>query len=659
MNPIISMTASGTAVDCQDTRAAAVIEAVRSGRWREPVERIREMYRRVMAETGDAHKAKDAVAGLKKRLPGVLPSGRFTTRANGVPLVEKLTAHSGLLGADLDLLGDRLPTLRAQLTADPHVYALSLSPTATGLKVWFRVRADASQHADSFAAVLRHCQEYYAVEVDPACKDVPRLCFVSHDPDAYLNRDAIELPPLEETPKAAPAPVAQSATRNGALPPSVQALLDSGVTQGQRNDRCLWLAAQLRDAGFVGAQAESYVLTYAGRCQPPLSPAEARGCLHSAFSRPAREPAHSPSACPETPEIESALQRLAALSRVEYDRCRGSEAERLNIRLTTLDDEVEARRPQKNSPTGSPMEFTDLEPWSQPVDGAALLAEICALLRRYVVASAAGFVASALFVLHTYAFDLGDISPMLFITGPTKRCGKSRLLSLLARLVHRALAASSASAAGIYRTIELHRPTLLIDEVDSFLKGDEQLRGLINSGHTRDAAFHLGCVAKGDDFEPRRSSTWTPKVLSGTGRLADTLEDRAIILHMRRRRKDEAAERLRHGTRFDDLRRKCARFIADNEASIRTANPNIPDALNDRATDNWTPLLALADLAGGEWPAKARQAALELSGSDGTETLGTNAQLLADIERTFSDAGIDRLASKELCERLADIEGRP
>jgi hypothetical protein len=308
---------------------------------------------------------------------------------------------------------------------------------------------------------------------------------------------------------------------------------------------------------------------------------------------------------------------------------------------------------------GAPMDFADPEPWPEAVDGAELLDEIRALTRRYVVVSDSALTVCALFSLHTYAFDLSDISPILFITGPTKRCGKSRLLSVLSRLVNRPLTASSASAAGIYRTIELHRPTLLIDEVDSFLKGDEQLRGLVNSGHTRDAAFHLGCVAVGRDFEPRRWSTWTPKILSGIGRLADTIEDRAIVTRMRRRRKNEAVERLRHGTRFEELRCKCIKFVADNAEAIQAANPTIPDALNDRAADNWTPLLVLADLAGGQWPKIARQAALELSGSEETETLGTNAQLLADICHVFDTMGMDRLASKTLCERLAEIEGRP
>jgi putative DNA primase/helicase len=163
----------------------------------------------------------------------------------------------------------------------------------------------------------------------------------------------------------------------------------------------------------------------------------------------------------------------------------------------------------------------------------------------------------------------------------------------------------------------------------------------------------------GDDYQPRRWSTWAPKIFSGIGRLADTIEDRAIKIQMRRRRKDEFAERLRHGTRFEDLRRKCIRFIADHANSIRELESTIPAALNDRAADNWLPLLSLAELAGPEWATTARQAALELSGSEDTEALGTNAQLLADIQLVFHEVDNDRLASRDLSERLAGIEGRP
>src|SRR5207247_398980 len=113
--------------------------------------------------------------------------------------------------------------------------------------------------------------------------------------------------------------------------------------------------------------------------------------------------------------------------------------------------------------------------------------------------------------------------------------------------------------------------------------------------------------------------------------IADTLEDRSIALRMRRRLKSEKVARFRHRLRFEEICGKCARFVADHADQIHDADPAVPDALNDRAADNWTPLLILADLAGGDWPTKARAAALELSGGDEIESLGTGGQLLADI----------------------------
>ena len=357
------------------------------------------------------------------------------------------------------------------------------------------------------------------------------------------------------------------------------------------------------------------------------------------------------------------FHRLAKLTFAEYDRVRESEAERAGVRVGTLDSEVATRRPKgqtKDASQGSKVSFPELDQWPHPVDGAALLNEIALTVKRFVIAPEPAITAASLFAVHTYAFDFGDISPILFITGPTKRCGKSKFLAVLLRLVSRPFAAASATAAGIYRIIELHHPTLCIDEVDAFVRGDEQLRGLINSGHTRDAAFHLGCAAAGDkEFEPRRWSTWTPKIFSGIGRLADTIEDRALVIEMVRRRKDEPCERLRHRTRFDDIRRKALRFVNDHAEAIRNGNPSLPEALHDRAADNWTPLLVLADLAGADWPEKARQAALALSEGDDGVSLGLNGQLLADIRDVFAAARADKLASKDMAERLAQIEGRP
>jgi putative DNA primase/helicase len=358
---------------------------------------------------------------------------------------------------------------------------------------------------------------------------------------------------------------------------------------------------------------------------------------------------------------QECYERLAKLPPADYDRCRQDEAGKLGIRPPTLDDEVKRRRTKEiaeGNALGQKIAFESVVSWPDPVDGGELLDELFATLRRFVVMGDDEAVAAALFVVHTFAFDLSDISPILFVTGPTKRCGKTVLVSVLSRMVNCPLAASATSAAGLYRVIELHRPTLLIDEVDAFLKGDEQLRGLINSGHTRDAAFFISCVKVGDDYEPRRWSTWAPKVFSGIGRLADTIEDRAVILKMRRKLPSQRTEKLRRKIQFADLRSKSVRFVAEHADAIRSADPAVPDELNDRAADNWSVLLAIADLCGPVWAARARQAALALSGLD-AESRGDGAQLLADIAQCFDSSQTDRFSSKELCARLAAIEDRP
>ena len=72
--------------------------------------------------------------------------------------------------------------------------------------------------------------------------------------------------------------------------------------------------------------------------------------------------------------------------------------------------------------------------------------------------------------------------------------------------------------------------------------------------------------------------------------------------------------RKRDSHEFAIVRRQAARWAADNFDNLIDPDPAIPQALNDRAADNWRPLLAIADMAGGEWPQRAREAACVLSG---------------------------------------------
>jgi hypothetical protein len=115
--------------------------------------------------------------------------------------------------------------------------------------------------------------------------------------------------------------------------------------------------------------------------------------------------------------------------------------------------------------------------------------------------------------------DAGDISPLMVLVSPTKRCGKTSVLILMYFLTPRSELSSNITAPALFRYIEDVRPTLLIDEADSFAKDNEELRGILNSGHTTAAAN----VIRNVDHKPRRFSTWAPKAIATIGTLADTL----------------------------------------------------------------------------------------------------------------------------------------
>ena len=192
----------------------------------------------------------------------------------------------------------------------------------------------------------------------------------------------------------------------------------------------------------------------------------------------------------------------------------------------------------------------------------------------------------------------------------------------------------------------------MIDEADSFAKDNEELRGVLNAGHTRDTAVIIRVVEVGGEMEPRAFSVWGPKALAGIGHLPGTIMSRAVVLTMRRKLPDESAENLRHCDRaaFYDVERRLARWADDAGPQFADLRPTM-DGLHNRDADNWEPLLALADLAGGQWPSLARHAAITLT--DGEESPPSlNEELLNDIRTVFERLESDRISSASLLEEL-------
>jgi putative DNA primase/helicase len=364
---------------------------------------------------------------------------------------------------------------------------------------------------------------------------------------------------------------------------------------------------------------------------------------------------------------DSTVAMLAALSPMQYDRVRKSEAKRLKVQLATLDMLVKSKREQTREEDGP---FPEVVPWPELVDLAALLKELALTVRRFIVCDDETIAAVALWIVAAWFVDDLNICPVLLINAPEKACGKTILLTLIGKLVPRPAQLSGISPSVLFRTIEKYQPTLLIDEIETVLtKEAEDLRGLLNAGHTRDSAYVWRSVVVGDDFEPKRFNVFGFKAIAGINadRLAETITSRSIIAALRRRLSHEKVERLRHAEPglFETLSAKLARWRDDNSCALRDARPALPDELSDRDQDNWEPLLAIADLAGGRWPGCARRVACHLCGN-GESSQSTGAELLADIRAIFEahpehadSLGQQRIWSVDLLGYLCDDEERP
>jgi putative DNA primase/helicase len=254
--------------------------------------------------------------------------------------------------------------------------------------------------------------------------------------------------------------------------------------------------------------------------------------------------------------------------------------------------------------------------------------------------------------------DSVSVAAIAAITAPEKRCGKSTLLSLFQRLACRALVSSNITGPALFRVIEAWKPTLLIDEADAFMRDNEELRGLLNCGHTRDSAYVVRTV--GDDHTPKLFFVFGAKAIAGIGRLADTLMDRSIELKLRRKRPHEQVDKLRDAEAgmFEALQAKLARWAHDNADAVRRARPALPDTLHDRAADNWEALLQIAEVAGGPWPDLGRMAAITLSGAP-EDSQSAGAELLADIQALFETQSAQRISTANLVLALVSDDEKP
>lgn len=312
---------------------------------------------------------------------------------------------------------------------------------------------------------------------------------------------------------------------------------------------------------------------------------------------------------------------------------------------------------------GRDVQLEDLEPWADPVDGAALLDETASIIRRHVILSGPQADAAALWAGAAHAIDGLQRMPMLLFSSPTPECGKTTAATTLSGLVPRPVMVANLTPAVLFRLLDRYQPTLIADEVDSWLNDEKsELRGVFNAAHWRSGAVIPRCV--GERHDVQLFSVFGAKLLAMIGRPPATMLSRSIVITLRRKAAGERIEPLREDRLLDaltPLRRRWRRWALDYLEALRVHDPDLPAGFPvNRASDNWRPLLAIADLAGGSWPSRARTAALALSGVRETDDEPENVQLLADVKIVFDDHVIvDYLSSEDIITALKALSERP
>lgn len=317
-------------------------------------------------------------------------------------------------------------------------------------------------------------------------------------------------------------------------------------------------------------------------------------------------------------------------------------------------------------PQNLPLHEREIEPWEEKVDPEELLNELTETFKTFVT-FAEGVQnqqaqVCALYTLLTYCQDYFNAVPYISITAPEKGCGKSTLLEVFSYLVKKPYVSANASASVVFRTIDKHRPTLLLDEVDMFLK-DSDLVGILNSGYKRRLAY-VGRIEKiNEEYQVMNFFVFGCKIYAGIGakNVSDTLTDRSIIIEIQKQLEAEQKPWIDSypQEKFEVLCRKCARFAEDAKERLQEHQmPDFPKGLINRAREKFAALFRIADYIDEQtgitdirnYGASIRDAALTLSTVE-TERPFTN-ELLDNIREVFDTTGYKSISAKELLQKL-------
>jgi hypothetical protein len=302
------------------------------------------------------------------------------------------------------------------------------------------------------------------------------------------------------------------------------------------------------------------------------------------------------------------------------------------------------------------------------LSGRELLNAVEQFIRRYAALPASAYLPVALWAIATHAAQAFDCFPYLALVSAVKRSGKTRLAEVLETLVLRPWRGTAPSLAALFRMLE-RGPTVMLDEVEVFNQKNkseitQNLLAVLNAGHRKGSTIPR-CV--GPKQEVTDFHVYGPKLFAAIGRLPDTLLDRSIIVHMKRRSKAQIVERFRQvraATEAKPIHEAVARFARECRGNIEHSYQSVLDVdldyLNDRDADLWTPLFAVCAVIDSARLPTLEANAKTLSAAKGRDDVDDSyaLTLLRDI-RTVWPEGEEKCETAILLERLKALEESP
>jgi hypothetical protein len=287
------------------------------------------------------------------------------------------------------------------------------------------------------------------------------------------------------------------------------------------------------------------------------------------------------------------------------------------------------------------------------VNGNTLVRLLVALVLSCCSMSEGAALLVVLYVFFTYLTDKVQYAPLLGFCAPAKRCGKTTGLFLVAGLVKDPFYIKNVTKSALEITTNESK-TPLLDELDQFIKNHPDLVGLINGG-VEDAA---GSAHTGKQGQVVFRKTYGAKLYAMIGRPPETVFDRSIIISMKRKSPKEIKDKFESKKKTClHLRREVKQWCEANSDAFEAMLVAPLDVSNDRARDNYEPLLRIAACISDTIEKEARAAsAANVLLQQATDDSGE--QLIGDIKRIFDDApDLKAISSADLAAKLRSSEG--